>query len=389
MKRNYIWISWLMVVAMILISGCSWTPKQEATPGQIESTAAAKPSKPGNKPGKPNSKPGTKKEDTSTNAGDYLTSDIPNLWMTAHLDKLSQVTIPDCQGETYTMVNENQPYFTAEEKQCTREFRQFSELDRLGRCGVAYANLSINMRPEGERGSIGSIRPTGWHTVKYNGWIDGNYLYNRCHLLGYQLSGENSNEKNLITGTRYLNVEGMMPWENKVNDYLTFHPANHVLYRVTPLFDEDNLLAGGVLMEAWSVEDSGQGICFNVYCYNVQPGIGIDYATGDNWALEEMLWGESSAEDGNSGSSTGDSDSGSGFANPEKEKVETQPQIVESADEISDFIVNKSSRKFHLTTCSSVDDMSGFNRAEFHGTIHELKDLEYEPCHRCLKQFAD
>ena len=187
--------------------------------------------------------------------------------------------IPEYNGKPYVYINNNIPYFTYEEL-TTTSYEKYSELDSLGRCGVAIANIGRDIMPKEERGTIGSIKPTGWHTVRYQG-IDGNYLYNRCHLIGYQLSGENANKKNLITGTRYLNVEGMLPFENMVDEYIE-ETNNHVLYRVTPIFDGKNLLASGVLIEAKSVEDNGKGIQFNVYCYNVQPGIEIDYKTGES-----------------------------------------------------------------------------------------------------------
>ena len=185
--------------------------------------------------------------------------------------------IPEYTGEIYIEINNNMPYF--EESEYTKEsFEKYSDLDELGRCKVAYANISKEtMPPEGdERGSISSVKPTGWEQAKY----DGEYLYNRCHLIGYQLSDEDANELNLITGTRYFNVNGMLPFENKVADYIKENENNHVLYRVTPVFEGNNLLATGVEIEGYSVEDNGQGVCFNVFIYNVQPGISIDYATG-------------------------------------------------------------------------------------------------------------
>ena len=190
--------------------------------------------------------------------------------------------VPAYSGEPYVELNGNEPEFSDKEKQNTKAFEKYSPLDSLGRCGVAYANICKEIQPTEPRGEIGSVRPSGWKTVKYNDLIDGNYLYNRCHLIGYQLAGENANERNLITGTRYLNVQGMLPFESMVDDYVD-ETGNHVLYQVTPIFEGDNLVASGVQMQAWSVEDKGHGICFNVYCYNVQPGITIDYATGDNW----------------------------------------------------------------------------------------------------------
>ena len=184
-------------------------------------------------------------------------------------------------GQPYTVIKDNVPDFTEEEKSCTQAFEYYGELDALGRCTVTFANVCPQTQPTEKRGTIGQVRPSGWHTVKYNDLIDGNYLYNRCHLIGYQLTGENANVSNLITGTRYLNVEGMLPFEDMVDDYVD-ETENHVLYRVTPIFKGDELVARGVRMEAWSVEDAGTGICFDVFCYNVQPGIVIDYATGDS-----------------------------------------------------------------------------------------------------------
>lgn len=193
-------------------------------------------------------------------------------------------SIPEYSGSAYSVINNNIPFFSEEEYTLT-SFESYSELDYLGRCQTAYANLCIDTMPTEKRGSIGQIKPTGWHTVKYD-FISGKYLYNRCHLIGYQLSAENANRQNLITGTRYLNTEGMLPFENMTADYIK-ETGNHVLYRVTPVYDGENLLADGVLMEAYSVEDGGDGICFNVFCYNVQPGVEIDYKTGDSRAVYE------------------------------------------------------------------------------------------------------
>ena len=190
-------------------------------------------------------------------------------------------SIPEYEKSPYIIINNNMPSFE-EADHTQKAFEKYSPLDSLGRCGVAYANICKEIMPaEGEkREAIGMIKPSGWQTVKYEGIVEGNYLYNRCHLIGYQLAGENANEKNLITGTRYMNVEGMLPFENKVANYIEENPKNHVLYRVTPVFQENNLVASGVQIEAYSIEDNGKGVCFNVYIYNVQPGIKIDYATG-------------------------------------------------------------------------------------------------------------
>lgn len=188
-------------------------------------------------------------------------------------------SIPEYVDEAYVVVNDNTPFFN-EKDYTTEYFENYSPLDELGRCGVAYANICIESMPTKERGEIGNIRPSGWHTIKYD-IIDGKYLYNRCHLIGYQLAGENANECNLITGTRYFNVQGMLPFENLTANYVKV-TGNHVLYRVTPIYEENNLVASGVLMEGWSVEDNGAGVSFCVFVYNVQPGITINYANGES-----------------------------------------------------------------------------------------------------------
>ena len=192
--------------------------------------------------------------------------------------------IPEYNGQNYIVINNNEPEFN-ENDLSTESFERYSSQDYLGRCQVAYASIGIDLMPTSERGSIGSVKPTGWHTVKYD-IVDGKYLYNRCHLIGHQLSGENANPENLITCTRQMNVEGMLPFENKIADYVK-ETGNHVMYRVTPIYDGNNLLASGVHMEAFSVEDNGKGIKFNVYVYNVQDGIKIDYSDGSSSLLEK------------------------------------------------------------------------------------------------------
>lgn len=272
--------------------------------------------------------------------------------------------IPPYRGVAYIEINKNIPTFSESDRQMTQAFEFYSDLDELGRCGQAYANICPEIQPTEERGSIGQIRPSGWHTVKYNDLIDGNYLYNRCHLIGYQLAGENANEKNLITGTRYLNVIGMLQFENQVNDYVLL-TGNHVLYRVTPIFIENNLVASGVQIEAWSVEDGGEGICFNVYCYNVQPGIEIDYETGESWVSEDAQSTET-----------------------EKEQVDYQNGIDNVDTDVEEnYVVNTNTKKFHLSTCSSVNDMAEHNKLIYEGTIQELIDQGYSPCQRCLKGY--
>ena len=254
---------------------------------------------------------------------------------------LSQV--PAYSGEPYVVVNNNIPFFKDSDL-TTEAFEKYSDLDSLGRCGAAYANVCQEIMPTEKRGAIGMVKPTGWQTVKYD-WVDGKYLYNRCHLIGYQLSGENANEKNLITGTRYLNVDGMLPFENLVADYV-HETDHHVLYRVTPVFENSNLVASGVLMEAQSVEDDD--VLFCVYCYNVQPKVTIDYATGESHASEDTNIQETSQ-------STGE----------------------------QTYIVNENTKKFHLPSCSSVKDMNSGNKREFTGDRQELLDEGYSACKTC------
>ena len=273
--------------------------------------------------------------------------------------------IPAYSGTPYTEVNGNQPYFT-EEELTTQSFETYSELDSLGRCGMAYANVGQDLMPTEPRGEIGAVKPSGWHLVKYDN--------NRCHLIAYMLAAENANPQNLITGTRYLNVQGMLPFETKVCDYVK-NTGNHVLYRVTPIFDGDNLLADGVLMEAYSVEDAGEGISFCVFAYNVQPGIGIDYATGDNWAESSGTYQSTAAP------VTVET------LAPQPE-TDTAVQITPESPAPQEsqgitYVLNTNTMKFHYPTCSSVDDMKEKNKQIYTGSREEVINMGYVPCKRC------
>lgn len=285
--------------------------------------------------------------------------------------------VPAYSGEPYTAVNNNEPYFTSDDL-TTEAFENYSELDTIGRCGVAYANVCLETMPTEKRGSISEVKPTGWHSVKYDN-VDGKSLYNRCHLIGYQLTAENANQQNLITGTRYLNVDGMLPFENMVADYVK-ETDNHVLYRVTPIFTGDNLVADGVLMEGYSVEDEGDGICFCVYAYNVQPGITIDYATGDSWL---------SSENGNSDSSSGGnsavSQSAADKSGTQQAAVQTE-SVKETSAPVStgtEYILNTNTKKFHYPSCSSVKQMKASNKKEYTGSRDDLIAQGYDPCKKC------
>lgn len=261
----------------------------------------------------------------------------------ANADSADLAAIPEYTGSAYTVLNDNIPDFP-EEDFSEESFETYSDMDSLGRCGVAYANIGEDLMPTTKRGSIGQVKPSGWHTVKYDS-VDGKYLYNRCHLIGYQLTAENANEKNLITGTRYLNTEGMLPFENMVADYIK-ETGNHVLYRVTPLFDGNNLVATGVQMEAESVEDKGDGILYNVFCYNIQPGITIDYKSGDSSENEDM-------------------------------PVQTE------AASVSEFVLNTSSKKFHKPSCSSISKIKQENKEVYKGSRDALISQGYDPCKKC------
>lgn len=230
--------------------------------------------------------------------------------------------------------------------------------------------------PTEKRGSIGSVKPSGWQTVKYNGVVNGNYLYNRCHLIGFQLTGENANTKNLITGTRYMNVDGMLPFENMVADYVK-ETDNHVLYRVTPIFEGSNLVASGVLMEAKSVEDNGDSILFNVYVYNVQPGVIIDYKTGDSKLDETKTTPPETKVPETKAPETKAPETKAPETTKVDENVVTQP-----ADHKS-YVLNKNTKKFHYPSCSSADDIKSSNRQDYNGNRDDIISQGYVPCKRC------
>ena len=252
-------------------------------------------------------------------------------------------------GKPYVVINDNDPDFT-DADMTTTSFESYGELDGLGRCTTAFANIGKDLMPAEKRGPIGEVKPTGWQTAKYDN-VDGKYLYNRCHLIGYQLTGENANAKNLITGTRYLNVDGMLPFENMVADYIK-ETNNHVLYRVTPVFSGDNLVASGVQMEAESVEDNGDGILFNVYCFNAQPGIAIDYATGDSHQDDSIV-------------------------------ADASKSTTAADANVQTYILNTNTKKFHKESCNSAKSMDASNKKIYTGSRQELIDMGYEACGVC------
>ena len=276
--------------------------------------------------------------------------------------------MPDFDGSPYAEINGNRPYFK-ESEFTTKPFESYSELDSLGRCGAAFANVCMETMPTGERGEIGMVKPSGWNQAKYDGLIDSNppYLYNRAHLIGWQLSGENANERNLITGTRYLNADGMLPFETKVADYVK-KSKGHALYRVTPVFEGNNLLASGVLLEASSVEDRGKGLSFCVYCFNVQPGVKINYADGSSKAAESYSVGTASVEQ-------------KAVKNKAPPQEQTQGDRLAS-DGGTKYIGNRNTKKFHYANCSSVGEMKEKNKVPI-ATRDEAISKGYVPCKRC------
>lgn len=282
---------------------------------------------------------GKNKTDNMSSAVSQNNSTLPEGYIASVAD------VPEFDGKTaYVAIKNNIPDFKLEDL-VTQSYERYEKLDSLGRCGVVMACIGVDIMPTEERGSIGQVKPTGWHTVKYDN-VDGKYLYNRCHLIGYQLTGENANERNLITGTRYLNIEGMLPFENMIADYIK-ETNNHVIYRVTPIFDGENLLARGVQMEAISVEDNGDGVCFNVYAYNSQPGININYSTGESSLIGEEA--NQSATD----------------------------------EPVKEYVLNKKSKKIHLPDCDSVKDISRQNKEVIHTTKSELINNGYIGCKNC------
>ena len=290
-------------------------------------------------------------EDSSGALGSKDKADGPQEDLVNNNSYVSLDAIPAYDGKAYVAVNNNEPFFT-DSDMTTTAFENYSDLDSLGRCGVSYANICKDIMPTEERGKIGMIKPSGWHTVKYD-VIKDRYLYNRCHLIGYQLAGENANPKNLITGTRYLNVEGMLPFENLVADYVN-NTGNHVLYRVTPMLSGSNLVANGVLIEAKSVEDNGGGILFNVYCYNVQPGVGINYENGDSWL------------DGTTGSASSGSDTSA-----------TENSDADSSNSETMVHITATGKKYHRAGCRTL------KKSDTEVTLDEAKSMGLSPCGIC------
>ena len=295
--------------------------------------------------------------------------------LTLDYESFSLGEVPEFSGEPHYTVNNGVPFFKVSDL-TVNSYEHYDELDKLGRCGVTAACIGVDLMPTEERGEIGMIKPSGWNFGKYD-FIDGKYLYNRCHLIGFQLTGENANEKNLITGTRFMNVQGMLGLENKVAEYIK-KTKKHVLYRVTPIFDGENLLANGVLMEAYSVEDNGRGICFNEFCYNAQPDVIIDYKTGESRISDNVTTTIITTTTTTTTTTTQTT------AQISATDVLSETESTFSAfDEEADYIINTSSMKIHKPTCRSVSTIADHNKRSYTGDISDLISIGYSPCKKC------
>ena len=313
----------LLLAAIVTLAGCGILPLPEGTTGTTAATT------------------------TATTTAAPTVGNLP-------------YDIPDYNGSPYYIMNNNQPSFTEEELTAAlTSYEEFSPLDALERCGVVEASVGVDLMPTEDRGSIGMVKPSGWQTAKYD-IVSGKYLYNRCHLIGFQLTGENANELNLITGTRYLNIDGMLPFENMIAAYVK-DTENHVLFRVTPVFIGNELVARGLIMEAYSVEDDGDGICFCVFAYNVQPGIVIHYADGTSYLSSDPPPVTTAP------------------ATTAVPSVPTEP----SGEEVKTYVVNTSTDKFHDPDCRYANSMKEENRDEITATRTDLIEAGYDPCGTC------
>ena len=363
MRKLKMWLLGLAAAAMLSVSACAQEIPEESLNGNGSVSAEENQAE--------SADGDSQAVSSSENGGNRVSS--------ASGTSFNLADVPAYSGQPYVAVNGNVPYFT-EDDLTDVSFESYSDLDSLGRCGVAYASVSTDTMPTEKRGSIGEVKPTGWINAKYD-FVDGKYLYNRCHLIGYQLTAENANEKNLITGTRYLNVQGMLPFENLTADYVK-ETGNHVMYRVTPVFEGDNLVASGVLMEAESVEDEGDGVLFCVYVYNVQPGVTIDYATGKSeLAKSGSTGGSQSGSTSGTGKTSGTSSTGNNSSGASGGTGKNDAGT--SGKESGTYILNTKTMKFHRTDCDSVKNIKSENRKKYTGEREKLIDEGYEACKSC------
>lgn len=381
--RKSDWRDILVCLALLLtLTGCSHSegPEESAEPAPSQDTTVAEKST--QEPDKGQETPAitssqemnTPMPSQSIDPEESLALDPTETPAPVAVASFDLSEVPAYSGKAYVSVNANKPYFTDNEM-TSSSYEYYSDLDSLGRCGIVVASIGRDLMPTEERGEIGMVKPSGWHTVRYNDIVDGNYLYNRCHLIGYQLSGENANTKNLITGTRYLNIEGMLPFENMVADYVK-ETGNHVMYRVTPIFEGDNLLVSGVLMEGRSVEDNGEGISYCIFAYNVQPYVIIDYTTGDSELAPDAP--KPTPEPTPTPKPTPKPE-----PTQEPKPDPTPEQNENTVPAGTDYIGNKNTKKFHYPYCSSVNQMKESNKFYYTGTRDEMISMGYDPCKRC------
>lgn len=345
---------------------------------------------------------GCASSETAANSDNYANTNAEELTIPDPSGVTSQVSlddIPEYSGQPYAEINGNVPNFT-EEELASDTFESYKDLDTFGRCTQAFALVGPETLPTEKRGSISNVHPSGWHTDRYS-FVDGAVLYNRCHLIAYSLTAENANECNLITGTRYMNIEGMNPFEIQIADYVK-DTGNHVLYRVTPIFDGEDLVCRGVQMEGYSVEDSGAGVCFNVFCYNVQPGVDIDYATGNNclshhnsghhmydghshYGMKMPYAGGALSDSSSASASSQNGENGESATNGATNGATNDASGTSdsSATAHCDYILNTNTMKFHHVYCSDAGRIKDKNKSEYSGTREELLDMGYSPCKRC------
>lgn len=378
-----------MLVAIMLLAGCggdAGSDSQDEQPAQKVYQVETIPTSGTTEQSKPSEEAETAKTPEASKEGEPLSESSPPLTQKPEETQTVVSTqqdapkpsatafraedVPAYSGQAYVALNDNVPYFDTTNLSA-KSYESYSSLDSLGRCGVAASCIGQDIMPTEERGSIGQVKPSGWHTIRYD-FVDGKYLYNRCHLIGYQLSGENANTSNLITGTRYMNIEGMLPFENMTADYVK-ETGNHVEYHVTPVFKDDNLLADGVLMEGYSVEDQGDGICFCVFAYNAQPGVNIDYATGDS-SLAETAPQPTEEKPANTPAPS--------TSKPPAEEPSGNKQA-EPEPQGNTYILNTNTKKFHYPSCSSVDQMKESNKKVYTGSREDIINQGYVPCKRC------
>ncbi len=349
--RKIVTVLFLLAVLLANVTGCHKKPQELNTDPVISDSVINNPAidDPGTDA---NPKPTNQTEGNKDSRGEFKAPELT--W-------IKNLQIPEYEDEAYVAVNDNMPFFDLESLEPT-SYEIYYDLDELGRCTLADAVVGPETMSTGERGNISSVKPTGWHSDKYS-FVNGQALYNRCHLIAHYISDENANKYNLVTGTRYMNEDGMNALENLIGDYMK-ETQNHVRYRVTPIWTGENLICDGLLVEAYSIEDEGDGVCFNIYAYNVQPGVYIDYRTGDNHAIEGY-------EDKIQENKTEDS------------KEANIPSYLLEEDYEATFVLNVKKMKFHREDCPGVADISDKNKGTYTGSRNELVKQGYVPCSGC------